>query len=121
MSEKNNFPSCQRGPSGKANPSTRTLSARMVPSSIGVSHLSRLFPTPDYPTDRHFSLFFVSNSALRGSPAECRPNLLTESDQSLQMSERICRGRDSNPHGTFAPEDFKSSASAISPPRRVRE
>jgi hypothetical protein len=28
-----------------------------------------------------------------------------------------CRGRDSNPHGAFAPEDFKSSVSAISPPR----
>jgi polyisoprenoid-binding protein YceI len=28
-----------------------------------------------------------------------------------------CRGRDSNPHGAFAPEDFKSSAYAISPPR----
>src|SRR5258705_2331676 len=28
-----------------------------------------------------------------------------------------CRGRDSNPHGVFTPEDFKSSASAVSPPR----
>ena len=28
-----------------------------------------------------------------------------------------CRGRDSNPHGACAPEDFKSSVSAISPPR----
>jgi hypothetical protein len=28
-----------------------------------------------------------------------------------------CRGRDSNPHGGYPPEDFKSSVSAVSPPR----
>ena len=33
------------------------------------------------------------------------------------FGETWCRGRGSNPHGAFAPEDFKSSAYAISPPR----
>ena len=26
----------------------------------------------------------------------------------MAVGERWCRGRDSNPHGAFAPEDFKS-------------
>src|SRR6266851_3496491 len=30
MSEKNNFPSCHRGPSGNASPSSKTLSVRIV-------------------------------------------------------------------------------------------
>jgi hypothetical protein len=37
--------------------------------------------------------------------------------RSKETLGNLCRGRDSNPHGPFGPEDFKSSASAISPPR----
>ena len=57
-------------------------------------------------------------------PAE--PSMLANVLNSLDkaVTPRLgkwCRGRDSNPHGAFAPEDFKSSAYAISPPRPVSE
>ena len=32
----------------------------------------------------------------------------------------LCPGRDSNPHGPFGPEDFKSSASTLSPPGQLK-